>query len=710
MIIYSMTATFGKLEHRTLQLKPGLNILEAPNEWGKSTWCAFLIAMLYGIDTRAKSTKTSLADKERYAPWSGSPMSGRMEINWDSRDITIERSSNSRIPMGVFRAFETQTGMEVPELTATNCGQVLLGVERSVFERTAFLRFSDLPVTEDQNLRSRLNALVTTGDESGSAEVLRQKLRDLKNRCRYNRSGLLPQAEAQREELERKLSEYNFICNQTEKLHAQAQDLEQWKAELENHKATLRYTAAQNEEALVKEAITTRDTARQQYDVLTDFCRDLPERSEAEENLQNLQSLRQQWDSLQIEEQSLLTFPDPPEPPNFFRGLTSEEAVARAKTDRETMVSLNQPQKSFAPLLIGLGAPVLAAGLVLLILKQFLFGIPTLCVGALLLTLGFVINHRHNSTLTMNNARKSALCRRYGSNDPEKWMAAALEFKASSEEYEQRQIAHRKLREELHNRREQLRQKMGSRTISESVAHWNAVLSARNKLDNADQALQQAERHLQTLQRMAKSAQAPTAPDELSFTEAETDQLLTDAAHELQQLHAKLGQCQGQMNALGSKDALYRELDRTNHRIEQLELTYAALEYAQNALSAASAELQRRFAPRISRQAQDLFSQLTGGRYNRLSLSEDLSIHTGSVDEDILHSQQWRSDGTVDQLYLALRLAVARELVPNAPLILDDALVRFDNTRLSYAMEVLRREAEQKQVILFTCQGREAQL
>ena len=51
MKIYSMTATFGKLEHETLTLQPGLNMIEAPNEWGKSTWCAFWKAMLYGIDT-----------------------------------------------------------------------------------------------------------------------------------------------------------------------------------------------------------------------------------------------------------------------------------------------------------------------------------------------------------------------------------------------------------------------------------------------------------------------------------------------------------------------------------------------------------------------------------------------------------------------------------------------------------------------------------
>ena len=65
MRIYSMTATFGKLNHETLTLQPGLNIIEAPNEWGKSTWCAFILAMLYGIDTSARSRKDFIADKER---------------------------------------------------------------------------------------------------------------------------------------------------------------------------------------------------------------------------------------------------------------------------------------------------------------------------------------------------------------------------------------------------------------------------------------------------------------------------------------------------------------------------------------------------------------------------------------------------------------------------------------------------------------------
>ena len=62
------------------------------------------------------------------------------------------------------------------ELTASNCGSVLLGVEQSVFRRAGFIRHADLPVTQDDALRRRLNALVTTGDESGTADALAQKL------------------------------------------------------------------------------------------------------------------------------------------------------------------------------------------------------------------------------------------------------------------------------------------------------------------------------------------------------------------------------------------------------------------------------------------------------------------------------------------------------------------------------------------------------
>ena len=54
MLIKRMAASFGRLQNDTLELQPGLNILQAPNETGKSTWCAFLLSMLYGINSRER--------------------------------------------------------------------------------------------------------------------------------------------------------------------------------------------------------------------------------------------------------------------------------------------------------------------------------------------------------------------------------------------------------------------------------------------------------------------------------------------------------------------------------------------------------------------------------------------------------------------------------------------------------------------------------
>ena len=97
MLIQCMSAVFGRLRNETLQLQDGLNIIEAPNETGKSTWCAFLTAMLYGINSRKRDKAGFIADKNRYAPWDGGSMSGRLECHADGADLTITRWRTSKL-------------------------------------------------------------------------------------------------------------------------------------------------------------------------------------------------------------------------------------------------------------------------------------------------------------------------------------------------------------------------------------------------------------------------------------------------------------------------------------------------------------------------------------------------------------------------------------------------------------------------------------
>jgi uncharacterized protein YhaN len=211
----------------------------------------------------------------------------------------------------------------------------------------------------------------------------------------------------------------------------------------------------------------------------------------------------------------------------------------------------------------------------------------------------------------------------------------------------------------------------------------------------------------QTLSGSQKSAPAPAFPDEMTFTGAETDRLLSDNKSQQNSVRHQLGQLQGQMEALGQEESLSRELSKVRQRIALLEKHHQALETAMEFLVKARAELQKRFAPRISQKAREYMGRLTNGRYTQLTLDEKLVLWAGTTEEIDTKASLWRSDGTIDQLYLALRLAVSQELAPDAPMILDDALVRFDDERMKAALDLLKGESANRQIILFSCQQRE---
>ena len=73
MNIEKMTASFGTLRDSVLELDPGLNVIEAPNESGKTTWCVFLRTMLYGPDGRRSKEGKRLEIRDLLAI-AGDPM------------------------------------------------------------------------------------------------------------------------------------------------------------------------------------------------------------------------------------------------------------------------------------------------------------------------------------------------------------------------------------------------------------------------------------------------------------------------------------------------------------------------------------------------------------------------------------------------------------------------------------------------------------
>ena len=250
-------------------------------------------------------------------------------------------------------------------------------------------------------------------------------------------------------------------------------------------------------------------------------------------------------------------------------------------------------------------------------------------------------------------------------------------------------------------------QRQSQRTeLLRSMEEWKQQLSAREDLDFAQEHARQTLQRLRELE-AALDPDTPQPEDLLTLSREETIAAIADLTRLTSQDRARLAQLRGRMEHLPDEEQLQRRMTLGRRRLSELERTNLAITYAQSALETALQELQRRFAPDITRRAEYYLSRLTGGIYDRILIDDDLNVLAARSSESTLRTAAWRSEGTGDQIYLALRLAVWEVLSPDSPLILDDALVRFDDTRHAAAMDILRQEAEEKQIVLFTCQGRE---
>ena len=144
------------------------------------------------------------------------------------------------------------------------------------------------------------------------------------------------------------------------------------------------------------------------------------------------------------------------------------------------------------------------------------------------------------------------------------------------------------------------------------------------------------------------------------------------------------------------------ELEQLGRRIADAEEANAAVELASEALRRADETLRARFSPQITAEAGHILAELTENKYPRVLLEPDMHLSVREADGQVMRPAAAMSCGTADQMYLALRLAMCRRLLPpDAPMVLDDALVNFDPARTRAALRVLREEP--RQFLLFTC-------
>lgn len=178
----------------------------------------------------------------------------------------------------------------------------------------------------------------------------------------------------------------------------------------------------------------------------------------------------------------------------------------------------------------------------------------------------------------------------------------------------------------------------------------------------------------------------------------QTDQLLALPRESLDEKETRLYNIAEQLELLGMQTDRERELKQEIEAVQLAadELERLAKEFCEEAGDALNSEVSR------------YVSAITDGRYDSVRVDEAGKLWVLTDGKEV--APEVLSRGTLEQFYLALRLAVGKIVTGEEPMpiFLDDAFVQYDEKRLKQALKVLA--GMNTQVLLFTCQKREAEL
>jgi DNA repair exonuclease SbcCD ATPase subunit len=244
---------------------------------------------------------------------------------------------------------------------------------------------------------------------------------------------------------------------------------------------------------------------------------------------------------------------------------------------------------------------------------------------------------------------------------------------------------------------EKLLQEIFSRHLGDSSISGEAMTAFESRMEEFVRLSQVLERSEQSVQEQASEINA------LQAKETDCDDAISrqqKAQWELEKRLDHLAHCKDQTESL-------KQVLAENDLIRE-EIT--AIDLALETMTKLSATIRDSFGLYLNKTASELISGITGGIYDSMSVDESLNVFMNTRTRLVPVEQV--SSGTMDQIYLALRLAAAKLIQPEGdymPLIFDDSFVLYDEDRLHTALKWLKK-AYPGQIIIFTCHQREAQM
>ena len=155
---------------------------------------------------------------------------------------------------------------------------------------------------------------------------------------------------------------------------------------------------------------------------------------------------------------------------------------------------------------------------------------------------------------------------------------------------------------------------------------------------------------------------------------------------------------------------LQEEYENLKEKLQIIEEKNKYIQITKQLLENAYEKMRKNVTPKFTQNLSELINEITNGKYKKINISEDKGLIVELENGEYVPANLL-SIGTIDELYLALRLSMIDEISSQKiPIILDETFAYFDDERLENSLRFLERKSQDHQIILFTCTKREKQI
>lgn len=252
--------------------------------------------------------------------------------------------------------------------------------------------------------------------------------------------------------------------------------------------------------------------------------------------------------------------------------------------------------------------------------------------------------------------------------------------------------------------------------LRETAAELSAMLTKQiGTADIHDAAMESFRTHMDELLRAEEELE--THRTALAEVSAELQNLSNDERRydvELQKQNEKQTELEGKLQHLANVKNRAEMLKRTLDENDAISTEIDAINLAAETMTELQSSIQSSFGHYLNKAAGELIAGITGGVYDSMWIDQNLDIFMNTPGKIVPIEDV--SSGTMDQIYLALRLAAARLIQGDTgaaetrlPLIFDDSFAMYDEQRLASALRYIT-EIHHGQILLFTCHTREQRI